>query len=129
MEMNELFVMATRKKFRFPYKGMISVEDLWDLGVKELDKIFKALNAEIKQNKEESLLATKSEKDVELEAMIKIVKFIVKTKQEEATAKIVKAANDAQRSKIAKLIEAKKDKALEDMSVEELEALLAGMGN
>lgn len=128
MEMNELFVMATRKKFRFPYKGMISVEDLWDLGVKELDKIFKALNAEIKQNKEESLLATKSEKDVELEAMIKIVKFIVKTKQEEATAKIVKAANDAQRSKIAKLIEAKKDKALEDMSVEELEALLAGMG-
>lgn len=128
MEMNNLFVMATRKKFRFPYKGLISVEDLWELGVKELDKIFKALNAEFKQTKEESLLAIKSEKDVELEAMIEIVKFVVKTKQEEATAKVKKAANDAQKSKIEKLIEAKKDKALEDMSVEELQAMLANLG-
>lgn len=127
MEMNNLFMLATRKKFRFPYKGMLSIEDLWDLSVKELDKVFKALNAEFKQTKEESLLATKSEKDVELEAMIEIVKFVVKTKQEEATAKVLKAASDAQKNKIEKLIEAKKDKALEDMSVEELQAILASM--
>lgn len=128
MEMNNLFVMATRKKFRFPYKGMISTEDLWDIGVKELDKIFKTLNAEFKQTKEESLLATKSAKDVELEAMIEIVKFIVKTKQEEAAAKVTEAKNDAQRNKILEIIEAKKDQALQNMSVEELQAMLTNMG-
>ena len=32
----ELFEIATRKKYRFPYKGLISVEDLWDLSMREL---------------------------------------------------------------------------------------------
>ena len=40
--MNALFVMATRGKYRFPFKGQISVEDLWDLSVKNLDSIFKS---------------------------------------------------------------------------------------
>ena len=102
MDMNTLFVMATRCKFRFPFKGQISVEDLWDLSVKNLDTIFKALNAEAKQAKEESLLATKSAADAELEAKIEIIKYIVAVKQEEAKQKATAAANKEQLQHIQK---------------------------
>ncbi len=58
-----MFELATRYKFRFPFKGMISVEDLWDLSVENLDTVFKCINAEMKKTKEESLLSTKSKDD------------------------------------------------------------------
>ena len=44
----ELFEIATRNKYRFPFKGWISTEDLWDLSVQNLDGIFKTLNKEFK---------------------------------------------------------------------------------
>lgn len=123
MDMNTLFVMATRCKFRFPFKGQISVEDLWDLSVKNLDAIFKALNAEAKQAKEESLLATKSAADAELEAKIEIIKYIVAVKQEETKQKATAAANKEQQRRIDEIIAAKQDEALHNMSVEELLAM------
>lgn len=123
MEMNNLFVMAARGKYRFPFKGQISVEDLWDLSVKNLDTIFKALNAEAKQAKEESLLETKSAADAELEAKIEIIKYIVKVKQEEAQQRVVAAANSEQKRRINEIIASKQDQALQDMSIDELIAM------
>ena len=49
-----IFEVATRSKMRFPFRGNISVEDLWDLSVNDLDSIFKTLNARVKQTKEEA---------------------------------------------------------------------------
>ena len=43
--MENKFEIAIRNKYRFPYKGMITIEDLWDLSVTQLDGIFKTLNA------------------------------------------------------------------------------------
>ena len=48
-----MFEIATRNKFRFPFKGVISTEDLWDLSVESLDNVFKTLNSEMKKTKEE----------------------------------------------------------------------------
>lgn len=123
MNMNDLFVMATRRKFRFPFKGMVSVEDLWDLTVKNLDTIFKALKAEARQANEESLLATKSVADAELDAKIEIIKYIVMVKQEEAANRERLAANREQMRRIDEIIAAKQDQALQDKSIEELLAL------
>ena len=78
-----MFEIAARNKFRFPFKGMISTEDLWDLSVENLDNVFKMLNSEMKKTKEESLLSTKSKDDEVLELKIEIVKHIVAVKQEE----------------------------------------------
>lgn len=128
MEMNNLFVMAARDKYRFPFKGLISVEDLWDLSVKNLDTIFKALNAEAKQASEESLLETKSAADTELEAKIEIIKYIVKVKQNEAKQKAVAAANNEQKRRINEIIASKQDQALQNMSIDELIAMRDSLG-
>lgn len=123
MTTNELFIIATRKKFRFPYKGQASVEDLWDLSLRELDTIFKALNAQVKQSNEESLLATKSKEESILDTKIAIVKHIFQVKQSEAEAAKTAAANAAQRQRIGEIIAAKEDAALQGKTVEELRAL------
>jgi hypothetical protein len=125
MEMINLFELATRKKFRFPFKGMISVEDLWDLSLKNLDAVFKALTAEKKQASEMSLLATKSAEDEILDAKIAIVQYIFNTKVAEAAAAKQAATNAAEAQHIMALIANKKDAELANLSVPELEAKLA----
>ena len=125
MEKNiNLFELATRKKFRFPFKGMISVEDLWDLSVQNLDTVFKALNAESKQAKEESLLAVKSDEDTILDAKIEIVKHIVNTKQAEAVQRQNAAAMREHKRKLEALIANKQDEELNGKSIDELQAML-----
>ena len=88
MNKNEMFVTATRNKFRFPFRGQISVEDLWDLSVENLDSVYKTLNSQVKKAKEESLLNTKSREDEIIEMQIEIVKYIVSVKQDESAKKV-----------------------------------------
>ena len=49
MEANKMFEVAVRNKFRYPYKGVIATEDLWDLSVQQLDDIFKTLKSQEKK--------------------------------------------------------------------------------
>lgn len=127
MTTNELFITATRKKYRFPFKGAATVEDLWDLSLRDLDTIFKALNAQVKKSNEESLLATKSQEDSILDAKIAIVKHIFQVKQDEAKAAQTAAANAAQRQRIGEIIAAKEDAALQGKTVEELRQMYADL--
>lgn len=119
-----MFEIAARNKFRFPFKGMISTEDLWDLSVENLDNVFKTLNSEMKKTKEESLLSTKSKDDEMLELKIEIVKHIVTVKQEEKEAREKKFLDRERNQKIMSIIAAKQDEQLHNMSVEELQKLL-----
>ena len=123
-----IFEFAIRNKFRFPYKGMISVEDLWDLSVRELDSIFKALNTQVKKSQEESLLATKSKEDEVLSIQIEIVKYIVETKL--AEAETIKQSRELKekKQKIMEIISTKQDEALHNMSVEDLQTMLENLG-
>ena len=127
MAINNLFIMATQHKFRFPFKGMVSVEDLWDMNVRDLDTVFKALNAQAKQAKEESLLTAKSKEDSILEAKIEIVKYIVTAKLEEAEAQRVKAENKEKKRRIAEILADKQDEELRGKSADELTAMLNAM--
>lgn len=119
-----MFEVATRTKMRFPFKGMISVEDLWDLSVQNLDKVFKTLNSQRKEVQEESLLDTKSLEDERLETQIEIVKYIVNVKLEEQVARAKAAENREKKQKIMALMAKKDDEAMENMSREELQKLL-----
>lgn len=121
---NDLFALATRQKFRFPFNGQISAEDLWDLSPVQLDRVYKTLKKDQKTSNEESLLAIRTSEDSTLDAKIELVKFIFDTKQAEKLAAVAKAEADAKKKHIRELIAEKKGKQLEALSVEELEKLL-----
>ena len=38
-----LFEVAVREQYRFHYKGVQTVEDLWQMGLQDLDSLFKIL--------------------------------------------------------------------------------------
>lgn len=119
MEKN-LFEIATRNRYRFNYKGVMTVEDLWSLRVEDLDAIFKMLNRQKKTADEDSLLATKSAEDQDLANKIDIVRYIVSVKLAEAADRVSAAEKKAQRDKILEIVAKKKDKELEDMDVDQL---------
>lgn len=122
-----IYKYAVEKKLRFPFKGQISVEDLFDLNVESLDSIYKSLKSQEKEANEESLLATKSSEDEALEVSIEIVKQIFAQKQREKEERIKAAENRAKKQRIAEIIDNKKDEALNNLSVEQLQQMLDGM--
>lgn len=125
MEIGKLFELATRNKMRFPFRGMISVEDLWDLSLTNLDSVFKILNAEAKKSKEESLLNTKSKEDEEISNKINIVKYIVNVKLEEKRAREDARKNAEKKQRLLEIKAKRQDAALENMSDEDLDKMLA----
>lgn len=124
MTTTNIFEYAVRNKIRFPFKGVISVEDMWDLSLANLDSIYKMLNKQVKQSEEESLLTTKTNVDTELEIQIAIVKHIVSVKLEEQDAREKAAAKKVQKQKIMSIIATKEDEALQNSSVDDLKKML-----
>lgn len=124
MSTENIFEIAAKNKIRFPFKGLVNTEDLWDLNVENLDSIFKTLNSQLKQVKEESLLNTKTREDKELDVKIEIVKYIVSTKLAEKEAQSKAKAQKEQKQKIQEILFSKQNQELENKSVEELQAML-----
>ncbi len=124
-----MFEVAARSKMRFPFRGLISVEDLWDLSTRDLDIVFKTLNRELKQVKEESLLENKTQENKELEIKVEIIKYIVTVKLEEEQLKVKAREVKEQKQKIMEILSTKKDDALQNKSIEELQQMLNEIGN
>lgn len=124
-----IFEYAAKNKLRFPFRGSIAAEDLYDLTPQNLDLIYKLLMREVKASNEESLLTDLSVEDVQLQVKIDIVKHIVAEK----LADIEKAKNAAaakmQADKIRSIIAKKQDAALENLSTDELKKMLEGIEN
>ena len=121
---NKLFETATRNKWRFPFNGAISVEDLWDLSMENLNKVFKALNKEAKVAEEESLLTEKTAEDAVVEGKLAIVRYIADVKINEQKDRSKAAENAEKRKHILSIIAAKQAKQLEDCSIEDLQKML-----
>lgn len=119
----ELFKLAAKEKYRFPFKGNISVEDLFDLTTSQLDVVYKELNSQVKETTD-SLLKEVSTEDKELKNKIEIVKTIFEDKMTEAAQKEQALAEKQRKERIKELIAKKKDQDLADKSIEELEAML-----
>ena len=124
MEKN-LFEVATRRKYRFPYRGSVSVEDLWDLRITDLDAVFKTLNAEAKKVSEESLLESKTKEDEELSDKIAIIRYIVSVKLEEQKVRENEKANREMKQKLLAIKAKREEAALENISDEQLDKMIS----
>ena len=124
MTEEKIFEYAAKHKLRFPYRGSITTEDLYDLSPADLDRIYKTLAREAKKNEEESLLADKKDEDVDLNVKIDIIKHIVTEKLAAIERAKKAAATKMQAEKIRAIIAEKQDAALKEMSPEELNKML-----
>lgn len=126
MKMPEnIFEYAVENKLRFPYKGSVSTEDLYDLSVNELDTIYKNLKREAKKADEDSLLTTQSKEDISLNVKIEIVKAIVAKKLAAVEARKKAKENKEKRDKLLEIKAQRENAVLENMSDEELNKALA----
>lgn len=123
MERN-LFKNAVKNKYRFPYKGSINVEALYDLPVMDLNNIYQKLNADLKRENEDSLFEVKNKNKIELQDKIDIIKLIAEEKIAEKDAARKRAETRRKNQRIMELIANKQDEDLKSKSVEELEKLL-----
>ena len=122
--MEKLFIKALKKGFRFNYKGLLTVEDLWSLSLEQLDEIYKDINKKIKASSEESFL-NKSDKTVnELNDKLEIIKYIMEDKLVAKSKREKAALIKTQKEAVARLLAEKKQSALSAKSEEELEAIL-----
>jgi len=124
MQNVNMFEVATRNQFRFAFKGMLNVEDLWQLSPRDLDAIFKSLNSELKKVKEESLLEIKSAEDQILDVKINIVKHIFNVKQEEENQRLKAKENKEKKQKLMEILANKEDQDLLDKSAEDIQKMI-----
>lgn len=119
------FKQAVKQKLRVSTnKGLLSVEQLWDLSISDLDILAVSLEEAYNNSKGKSFLAKKTTKDKDIKLQFDIVLDILETKVAEqeaiSEAKEIKEHNQ----KILKLIEDKKEEDMKGMSVKQLTAML-----
>lgn len=132
--MSDLFIVASRRKFRFTSeRGDLSVEQLWDLPLTSkngfnLNAVAIAVNSELKGLAEESFVeASANPRRRELEQMLEVVKYVISVKQEEAKAAQERVAKQELKRRLQDAIAAKEGQALLDASLDDLKAQLASL--
>ena len=123
-----IFEAASKNKYRYPYKGMITTEDLWDMTPTQLDIVYKALNKGVSEAQVSSLMHKVTEVDAELLNKTEIVKYIFTAKVAEAEARKNDAAKHAKKQRILDILAQKQEDALQSMSEDELKKMLDELG-
>lgn len=124
------FKKASQLKLRFSTnKGVLSVEQLWDLTPTSLATLVRSIKSELKNSTIEDELSFLSDViptkvDVENVLRFEIAKDIYLTKKAESEALREEKAKKEHNQKILELIQNKKEGELQSKSIEELEAML-----
>src|SRR5688500_9657746 len=115
--MEQLFEKALRLKLRFSStRGELSIEELWDLSLENLDSLARAVNRTLKAEGEESFIEKRKNPNINnLELMLEILKHIIKVKQEEKQQAKSKAEKKSHLEFLKNLRNKKKIDALESL--------------
>lgn len=126
--MTNIFEQASRRALRFESKvGLLSVEQLWTLplttigGRVSLDSLAIELNKELKGSEESFVAETK--KDAVTELKLEVVKHIIGVRVAENKAKTEEKQRTDKLATIDALIAKKRDEAMSELTLDELEEL------
>lgn len=99
-----MFAKAIKEKVRFESpRGNISTEDLWDLPLVELDRMYRALNKQVKETQEGSLLDTASRGITTLELKVEIIRYVVTARLEEKEEAKVKPERKSKKEHLLRI--------------------------
>lgn len=124
-----MYKQAALLKLRFETsKGSLTAEQLFDLSMSDLSSAIRKVNAQLKKEKaEDDELAFLEGVDVvetQNSLRFKILKDVYLTKKEARDAAVIDFEKKQRKQRIAEIIAAKKDAALAEKSIEELEKML-----
>ena len=121
-----MYKKAIKEKLRFvTHVGVLTTEELTGLSLTELDELAVKLEKEYKESAGKSFIdRAKPKKDKISKLRFDIVVDILETKMKEEDTAASMLDTKAHNQKIEVIIERKKAGALEDLPIEELEALL-----
>ena len=118
----ELVQKAVRKKLRFvTNKGEISVEDLYDLTLDELNETAKYYNRQVKLVEEEDFLKETNVTNTDTLLRFNIVIHVLNTKKQEQADRIKAAENRETKEKLMEALVRKEDEELDGMTKKQLE--------
>jgi hypothetical protein len=127
-----MYKQASKLKLRFlTTKGTMSVEQLWDLSLSDLDSLAVSLEEAYKNSKGKSFLTKKTEKDKTIKLQFDIVLDVLQTKVEDNEAAQIAENNKAKlhkaleiRHKVQSVAEEEK---IANMSEKEFEKYIADL--
>lgn len=125
-----IFEIATRQKLRFQHSriGILSVEDLWDLTLVNLDDIAKGLNRQVKASQEESFLASnKSSENKVAETSLEVVKYVISVLEKEAADRKEAAAKADKRQQLVDALAQAEAREIIQLTPEEIRAQLESL--
>lgn len=124
-----MYKQAVMLKLRFETpKGLLTVEQLFDLSMADLSTTIKKVNALIKKEQatddELSFLEGVDTTETQNSLRFRILKDVYLTKKDARDAAALDYEKKQRNQRIAEIIAKKKDEALESKSIEELEKML-----
>lgn len=127
--MADLFFNAVKNKYRFPSeRGFLTVEQLFDVDLKTLDKIYGTLCEQKDAKPKKSLLSPREVGDVELDEKINIVTRVYNYKNTLIESRRAAVERSRDRQKLLDVLAKKREEALENLSEEELLKKLKELG-
>lgn len=123
-----MYKKALRNKLRFSTtKGKLTTEDLFDLSLADLNNLAIALDKKLSETPRKSFISDIAPDTQEDELRFNIVKDVITLKLAERNAAQNAKAKAAEKTQLLEILHRKKNEALENLSVEEIEAKLASL--
>lgn len=121
----EAYKLASKAKLRFQTsRGVLSVEQLWDLSLEDLDSLAVSLEAAHKESGKKSFLNKTSVKDKMAKLAFDVALDILNSKVEDNEAALEAIETKQFNEKILNLIAEKQDDNLRGLSIAQLKAKL-----
>jgi hypothetical protein len=121
-----MYKKALRTKLRFSTtKGKLTTEDLFDLSLTDLNNLAIALDKKLSETPRKSFISDIAPDTQEDELRFNIVKDIITLKLVERDAARNAKEKAAEKAQLLEILHRKKNEALENLSVAEIEAKLA----